>query len=342
MKKINVSALQEIKASDIVRQQGYLEDAIKLFTGGLLAVSDGVIQGMNVTQNGASGLVCSTGSIFQSGVFGELEASSGITVPLPGSGTRSDLVVAYYQEVNDTSSTGYVLLDVDTRQETTQTFSWRKFGAARVELLQNTPVSGCPANRILLAQVNTATSGITSVATNVKDNADYRQRYTLEFSNITNLKAYTSHIDKDVAYVLDVGYFLYDSTSAVLADDLFVVSPNTAVGRWLMMAPHINTVYDYLMDEINGIAAKQLTSFIVYDAPSIAANTGLASPPTVTVTGASPGDAVSVGLPTTHNTGVHVSGLVSSANTVTLNFRNFTAAAIDLASGTYQVTVLKY
>lgn len=75
------------------------------------------------------------------------------------------------------------------------------------------------------------------------------------------------------------------------------------------------------------------------DFPSTAA--GAVSELTVTVTGAVAGDSVTIGPPTTLNTGLMVSGFVSAADTVTVRVFNGTGAAIDPASAGWKVNVIK-
>lgn len=87
--------------------------------------------------------------------------------------------------------------------------------------------------------------------------------------------------------------------------------------------------------------AKTLTATGSLDFPST--TNGESSDLTITVTGAADGDIVYVGTP---NAAVHANtcytAFVSAANTVTVRFNNYSAAAVDPASGTFRVSVLKY
>ncbi|CAB4182632.1 SGNH_hydrolase domain containing protein [uncultured Caudovirales phage] len=74
--------------------------------------------------------------------------------------------------------------------------------------------------------------------------------------------------------------------------------------------------------------------------PSIAA-TGGTQDLTVTVTGATVGDSVQIGLPAAPSAGVTFNAWVSATDTVTIRATNATAGAIDPASATYRVTVRK-
>lgn len=78
---------------------------------------------------------------------------------------------------------------------------------------------------------------------------------------------------------------------------------------------------------------------VTYDPPSIAANAGVVSA-ALTVTGAEIGDRVNVFPPYTTQ-GIMVYGDVSAADTVKLSLFNPTAGAIDLASGSWQIQVVK-
>lgn len=69
---------------------------------------------------------------------------------------------------------------------------------------------------------------------------------------------------------------------------------------------------------------------------------GMSSDLTVAVTGAAIGDCVSIGVPSgSVNANSSFSGFVSSANIVTIRFNNYSAGAINPASGTFKVKVFK-
>lgn len=75
------------------------------------------------------------------------------------------------------------------------------------------------------------------------------------------------------------------------------------------------------------------------DFGSIAA--GLSADLTITVTGAEVGDCVVPSAPAALNAGLTVFAFVSAANTVTVRLVNNTAGAVDAASATFNVVVLK-
>lgn len=88
--------------------------------------------------------------------------------------------------------------------------------------------------------------------------------------------------------------------------------------------------------------AKTLTATATLDFGSTVA--GTSTDLTITVTGAVDGDAISVGVPngSTLANGVFT-GWVSAANTVTIRFSNNSlAAALDPASGSFRVSVIRY
>jgi hypothetical protein len=63
---------------------------------------------------------------------------------------------------------------------------------------------------------------------------------------------------------------------------------------------------------------------------------------TITVTGAATGDCVSLGVPTEAVTaGIVYSAWVSATNTVTVRAHNYTAGALDPASGTFKAAILR-
>lgn len=87
------------------------------------------------------------------------------------------------------------------------------------------------------------------------------------------------------------------------------------------------------------IAQVALTATATLDFASIAA--GAVGTLTATVTGAATGDFVIVAPPGNLSAGLVVSAFVSAANTVTIRIVNGTASAIDPASATWGVAVLK-
>lgn len=63
---------------------------------------------------------------------------------------------------------------------------------------------------------------------------------------------------------------------------------------------------------------------------------------TVAVTGAAVGNVVTLGLPAAPAAGLGFMAYVSAADTVTIRAFNYTGVAVDAASASYRVTVLKY
>lgn len=86
--------------------------------------------------------------------------------------------------------------------------------------------------------------------------------------------------------------------------------------------------------------SKLLSATATLDFPSIAALD--TEELTITVTGATAGDSVSIGLPAAPDAGLMLMGWVSAADTVTIRVYNSTGSAIDLASGTFRATVIKF
>ena len=85
--------------------------------------------------------------------------------------------------------------------------------------------------------------------------------------------------------------------------------------------------------------SEVINADVTYDPPSVATNAGVVST-ALTVTGAEIGDRVNVFPPYTTQ-GVTVFGFVDAADTVKLSLFNPTAGAIDLASGTWRIQVVK-
>lgn len=164
MKKIYVGPLSEILSSHITTGADYLEEAFTLFAQDLMQISSGIVAGLAVTSGSLTTVSVATGSIFMNGVFGQLESASGITVSTPVSGTRTDLLVAYYSQILDTPSSGFVLLDVSTGTETIQDNPSRYFGAIVIEQLTNTSYATRPSNKVPLCELTLNSSGITGIS----------------------------------------------------------------------------------------------------------------------------------------------------------------------------------
>lgn len=166
MKKVYVNPLQEILDTHITQVQDYLEDAMQMMFQNYLESSSGVIHGLapsigtGLTLNVASGAI-----LLSDGLYGELEAATGIT--LQGSAVagafRTDLIVMSYEEVLDSTASGYILLDTTTRTEQITNLPSRRFGAIKFEQLTNTTYANRPSNKIPLCQVTVSFTGITAL-----------------------------------------------------------------------------------------------------------------------------------------------------------------------------------
>src|SRR5882672_1847518 len=90
------------------------------------------------------------------------------------------------------------------------------------------------------------------------------------------------------------------------------------------------------------ILAKTLTATASLDFPNTAA--GTSADLTIAVVGAADGDAVTLGVPiAAQNANSCYTAFISAADTVTVRFNNYQLlTAIDPASGTFRVSVLKY
>jgi hypothetical protein len=176
--------------------------------------------------------------------------------------------------------------------------------------------------------------------------------------------------DNDLAIVDGYGVYRYSASDTTIADGEIVVAPSTGSGRWTLIAPAWDFVWAYLsglFDDLQGqmdvrdadiatnatdiatnaSAIVTLTTFkdkflsdtATLDFPSIAA--GASQTLTVTVNGAATGDAVIATPPATLPNGLVPIAYVSSADTVTIRLNNVTASAIDPASASWQVNVIK-
>lgn len=174
MKKTNVIALNEIKAGDIQRINDYLEETIQLLTSKMLNATNGVITGLTVTQTAGQNnkIDVSSGAVHINGLFAQLESTSGaITLTLPGAGTSTYTVAAYYQEVLDTPASGYVLVDVNTRVEQVQTNPTRRFGACKIQAFTGAAPGSLSSGYVILATVTCSTTAITAISTTTRQTA---------------------------------------------------------------------------------------------------------------------------------------------------------------------------
>ena len=97
--------------------------------------------------------------------------------------------------------------------------------------------------------------------------------------------------------------------------------------------------FQSVFDTIKGMSGI-LSSTVTLDFPAIAsANMQELS---VTVTGVSVNDTVSLGLPATVSLGVLFDARVTTANTVTVRATNITSSSVNPASATYRVTVITH
>ena len=112
-----------------------------------------------------------------------------------------------------------------------------------------------------------------------------------------------------------------------------------------------NRVYDYLDQRketppqpgaFGGVSfAGILTAVATLDFPNT--NAQLSSDLTITVPGAALGDVVVLGVPNASvNANACYTAFVSAANTVSVRLNNFSAGAINPASGSFRVTVFKF
>lgn len=95
----------------------------------------------------------------------------------------------------------------------------------------------------------------------------------------------------------------------------------------------------FVSNSVRYTLAKTLTNTGTLDFGNTAAQTS--ADLTITVTGAAVGDIVTLGIPAADANSSYTA-YVSSTNTVTVRFNNYSSGSIDPASGTFRVSVLKY
>lgn len=134
---------------------------------------------------------------------------------------------------------------------------------------------------------------------------------------------------------------------ALTASNAFIKAVNTDANTKL----DLNVINTYMTQKpglrlglgvLNWVnSSPQLPAEFVYDPPSLAAagTAGDSTTTTVTLNGAVVGDNVSAAF-SLYNSGIRIYPVVSAANTVTVEFRNISAAPIDLGSGILAVKLI--
>jgi hypothetical protein len=186
MKKVYVSGLyrQEILDSHILNIQDYVEAAIQTFVKDFMGANDGVLFGLepSITVGGQSVTIAS-GTVLQDGLYGELTEATGFVVSKPLSGTRTDMIVASYEEAFADYASGFVLLDTATRVEQVVTLPNTKQGQIKFEQLQNTTILNVPSGKIPVCQITLSTSAITSLV-DARTYTKIQKAISSSFSNL--------------------------------------------------------------------------------------------------------------------------------------------------------------
>lgn len=105
-----------------------------------------------------------------------------------------------------------------------------------------------------------------------------------------------------------------------------------------VLAPSVTAVNTALALKLDSSSILSGSATLDFSSTAV----GTSSELTMTVTGASDGDIVSLGVPSvSNNANSCFTARVSATNTVTVKFNNYSSGAIDPASGTFKVKVFK-
>lgn len=105
-----------------------------------------------------------------------------------------------------------------------------------------------------------------------------------------------------------------------------------------LLSPQTGSVWSIQTDS-RVVGSNEITGSAALNFGSIAAQSSASL--TLTATGATPGDPVALGIPLAAVTaGIAFTARVSATNTVTVTAHNYTAGALDPASGTFRVRVM--
>jgi hypothetical protein len=121
--------------------------------------------------------------VLQDGLYGELTEATGFVVSKPLSGTRTDMIVASYEEAFADYASGFVLLDTATRVEQVVTLPNTKQGQIKFEQLQNTTIASVPSGKIPVCQITLSTSAITSLV-DARTYTKIQKAISSSFSNL--------------------------------------------------------------------------------------------------------------------------------------------------------------
>lgn len=151
------------------------------------------------------------------------------------------------------------------------------------------------------------------------------------------------------AEVTDIGTFLFDPTSTLVADDFSVVQPTTGSGRWLLMYAHPDVILGLLDEDLADLRAQNerlYQNFVesLYLEASLSwgsISTTAVSTQTVVVQGAQVGDIVCLGMPVLdagHRFGLHWYG-ITAPDTLLIALRNNHTASLTPNTDIWRIEV---
>lgn len=162
---------------------------------------------------------------------------------------------------------------------------------------------------------------------------------TFNAATVTDLKTVDTSTAPDGLKYQDYAErngYQFNSSSTETADEYFIVDPTTGGGKWIIGPDSGESEFNSLCYSIpEHLPAVQAT----LDFSSISA--GAIGTQTVAVDGAASGDLVTLGPPSSIDSGLMWSGFVSADDTVTIRLYNTTGSPIDPASATWNVQVTK-
>lgn len=170
--------------------------------------------------------------------------------------------------------------------------------------------------------------------------ATFTTSYT--FNAVDNPDLYTDIYANLIRYTIVNGSLLKDGVAVTVVADGTVsramAAANNGYAATDWVGRILRAIASALLDQLNLIVGQVIgQATVVWDPPSIANGAGATSQ-NITVNGAQFGDVVDVGV-SYSLAGIIAQGSISAANTVNIRIHNGTGSAVNLASGTWTVTV---
>jgi len=226
MKKYYLFSNKEFKATDLSKINDSVETGLKQYSDLVLMNSNGIIYGLNITQNSSGSITISSGAVLYDGIFGMIESTGRvINLTVPTSGSQIYTISVSYLETLDTAVSGYtsVLVTDKNRTKITMDSSTRRFGSLSSFVRTSEVVAD---GEYVLASVTLTSGGIAKIdGSNRQYSKPNFDRLNLQsqtsFKIETNQSIITSILTdtiqaENIELIDSVGNFSYDNSYGLL------------------------------------------------------------------------------------------------------------------------------